>query len=75
MPACPPLPPWHDIYRAAILELDPNKIPTRIERARRSLAERLRQLDPQHPDERSEMDRALNALRMLALLDQTSSAA
>jgi hypothetical protein len=50
-------------------------MPARIECARRSLAERLRQVDPQRPDERSEMDRALNALRMLVLLDQTSNAA
>ncbi len=75
MSACPPLPAWHDIYRAAILEPDSYKMPARIECARRSLLERLRQLDAQRPDERSEMDRALIALRMLALLDQTSNAA
>jgi hypothetical protein len=66
-----PPPPWHDVYRAAILEPDQHKIPIRIECARRNLTERLQQLDPQRPEERCEVDRALNALRMLALLDKT----
>ena len=66
---------WHDSYQAAILESDRDKVPGKVECARRKLVERLRQLDAQRPDERWEMDRLLNALRMLALLDKTSDAA
>ena len=71
MSAPSPRPLWHELYQAAILELDRDKIPLLVERARRNLADRLRELDPQVPDQRSELNRALNALRMLALLDKT----
>jgi hypothetical protein len=71
MSARPTQPAWHDMYQAAISEPDRHKIHGRVERARRDLVERLRQLDPQCPDERWELDRALNALRMLALLATT----
>jgi hypothetical protein len=62
---------WHHVYQEAILELDDRKVPGLIERARKYLAKDLPQLDPQIPDQRRELDRALNALRMLALLDKT----
>ena len=75
MAAHPQLPPWHDVYRAAILEPDHDKIPIRIKSARKNLVERLRELDPQRPEQRWELDRALSALRMLALLAKTSNAA
>jgi len=75
MSARPVLPPWHTVYQEAILEPDRDKVHGLVESARRNLVDRLRQLDPQHPDERWEMDRALNALRMLALLDKTTKAA
>lgn len=74
MSSSPPRPSWHELYQAAILELDHDKIPPLVERARTNLADRVRQLDPQVPDERSELNRALNALRMLALLDKTMTA-
>jgi hypothetical protein len=67
--------PWHKIYQEAILEPDCGKVRGRVEYARKSLVERLRQLDQRCPDERWELDRLLNALRMLALLDKTSNAA
>jgi len=71
-----PHPPWHDVYRAAILEPEHRKIPVRIECARKNLTERLRQLETRNtPDEHWEVDRALNALRMLALLEKHSNAA
>jgi hypothetical protein len=69
------LPTWHNTYAAAILEPDRDKVPGRVESARKHLVDRLRELDPQRPGERSELDRALNALKMLALLDQTTKAA
>ncbi len=65
--------PWHQIYQAAILEPDRHKIPDRIETARTGLAERQRQLNPNLAEERWELDRVSNALRMLALLDKVSS--
>jgi hypothetical protein len=74
MSARPPLPPWQSVYQEAILEPDRHKVSGRVENARNNLVERLRQLDPQRPDERWEVDRALNALRMLALLDKTNAA-
>jgi hypothetical protein len=67
-------PSWHDVYQAAILEPDRQKIPGRVQCARRDLAERWRELDPKLPDQRWELDRISNALRMLALLDKTSGA-
>ncbi len=67
-------PSWHDVYQAAILEPDRLKVPGRVQSARRNLAERWRELDPKLPDERWELDRISNALRMLALLDKTSAA-
>ena len=75
MSAVPSPFPWHDVYQAAILETDRRKMPMRIECARRTLLERVRRLDPQRPDDRWELDRALHALRMLALLGKTSNAA
>jgi hypothetical protein len=74
MSARRPLPPWQTVYQAAILEPDRDKVPSRVENARKTLGDRLRELDPQRPDERWEVDRALNALRMLALLDKTTDA-
>jgi hypothetical protein len=35
---------WHGLYRAALFEADANKLPTRIEEARRALADRARGL-------------------------------
>jgi hypothetical protein len=67
-------PVWHDVYKAAILESDRRKIPGRVESARKNLVERWRELDPKLPDQRWELDRISNALRMLALLDKTSAA-
>jgi len=65
---------WHDVYQAAILESDRQQVSVRVQSARSDLAERLRHLDPQHPEERCELDRIANALRMLALLDKTTAA-
>jgi hypothetical protein len=69
-----PHPSWQDVYQAAILEPDRLKVPTRVQCARENLTERWRELDPKLPDQRWELDRISNALRMLALLDKTSAA-
>ena len=71
MSAQPPLPPWHDVYQAAIFESDRLNVSKRVEIARQNLKDRVRQLDPQRQEERWELDKALNALRMLSLLDHT----
>ncbi|MGA2353348.1 MAG: hypothetical protein ABSG02_02560 [Terriglobales bacterium] len=67
-------PSWQGVYQAAILEPDRQKIPGRVQCARKNLAERWRELDPKLPEQRWELDRISNALRMLALLDRTSGA-
>jgi hypothetical protein len=69
-----PHPSWQDVYQAAILEPDRLKVPGRVQCARKNLAQRWRELDPKLPDQRWELDRISNALRMLALLDKTSTA-
>ena len=69
-----PFPSWQDVYQAAILEPDRLKVPARVQCARRNLADRWRELDPRLPDQRWELDRITNALRMLALLDRTLAA-
>ncbi len=69
--AARPLPGWHNSYQAALFELDREKVPNRIELARKSLVERLRELDTHSTDQRGEVDRILNALRMLELLNHT----
>jgi hypothetical protein len=38
------IPNWHGLYKAALSESDANKLPTRIEEARRALIARVREL-------------------------------
>jgi hypothetical protein len=66
-----PLPPWHDCYRAAILESDNNQLPGKISVAVDTLMYYLKgaPIDA----ERRERDRILHALRMLELLRKVSS--
>ncbi len=66
---------WQTDYQAAIVELDHDQLPIRIDCARRSIEERLRQLDLHRADEREERDRALGALHMLAILETTTMVA
>lgn len=54
---------WQNLYRAALIEPDPNRLYSRIELARRAIHARLRELDGSGDTrEREQLDRALHAL-------------
>lgn len=61
-------PYWEPQYQAAMLELDPSKLPQRILAAHIAISERLRILAQDHfgtPEERAAIADALNGLAML----------
>jgi hypothetical protein len=61
-------PDWESKYKAAMLELDPAKLPERIALARKAIGERKNALAQDHfgtPKERQAMTDALNGLAML----------
>jgi hypothetical protein len=56
-------PTWRELYEAAILELDSDKLNERVEAARRAVHQRMTSQDePVTPEERDKLD---DALRML----------
>jgi hypothetical protein len=57
-----PDPTWQALYRAALIESDPSKLNGRIEAARRSIRQRLEQIDDSDPRERQQLNDALGAL-------------
>lgn len=59
--------PWFDAYRAAILELDLQKLPERINAAREAVRSRLKDIegDSNHHAERRQIEDALGDLRVL----------
>ncbi len=58
---------WRQLYRAALLELDPVLLPVRVKAAENAINARLR--DAQIPrDEHRDIDDALSALRRLKQL-------
>ncbi len=58
-----PDPTWQALYRAALVESDPIKLNGRIEAARRSIHQRLEQMeDSGDTRERQQLDDALRAL-------------
>ena len=59
--------PWFEVYRAAMLELDPQKLPGRIVAAKEAVQLRLTDLqgDTDHHEERQQMEDALRNLRVL----------
>lgn len=64
----PNSPTWHALYKAALFENDPHKIPDRIHRAERVLIQRARELFIASKDkfeERQAIEHALYALRAL----------
>ena len=64
----PSSPTWHALYREALFENDPHKIPDRILRAERVLIQRARELFIAPKDrfkERQDIEHALYALRAL----------
>jgi len=59
---------WRDLYRAAILELNPTKLPQRILDAETSLIARARELfqdGGSNPEETEDLDDAMYALKAL----------
>jgi hypothetical protein len=56
---------WQELYKAAILELDPEQLQTRVEAAEGAIAARVSLGVQISRDERRSMDDALSALRML----------
>ena len=65
--ALPPhAPAWKQLYECAILELDKNKLPSRIAEARRAMYERLQEiLTCSSVAEHRALNNALSSLRIL----------
>jgi hypothetical protein len=57
-----PDPTWQALYRAALVEPDPVKLNARIEAARRSIRQRLEQIEDSDARERQQLNDALGAL-------------
>jgi len=56
---------WLDVYRAAVMEFDRDKLPTSIEAAERAIHQRLRGLPIAKSKEHRELRDALNSLAVL----------
>ena len=58
---------WFEVYKAALLELDPQKLPERIGAAKEKVRLRLEEIrgDSDHHAERQQIEDALNSLRVL----------
>jgi hypothetical protein len=57
---------WHDLYQAAMLELDDGKLPVRISAARHAILDRAKEIPTASPnDERQALNDALRALSVL----------
>lgn len=59
--------PWFEVYRAAMLELDSERLPERIVAAKEALRLRLKEIqgDTDHHAERQQIEDALSSLRTL----------
>ena len=59
--------PWFEVYKGAVLELDPQKLPERIVAAKEAMQLRLKEIqgDTDHHAEREQMEDALSILRTL----------
>jgi hypothetical protein len=68
-----PEPTWQELYKAALLDFDPEKLNARVEAARRAVRERLNGKDETITHE--EQDKLADALRMLYLLTRGSGSA
>ena len=69
--------PWKDLYREAILELDPAKLQTKIALARATIQQRLDEIktarDAQAMEERHAIADALHNLRTIQTIESKSS--
>lgn len=59
---------WVEPYRAAVLEMNPAKVATRISAAKSAIKARIAEIES-HPD-KHELDALQDALRVLFLLDK-----
>jgi hypothetical protein len=59
---------WLDIYRAAVMEFDREKLPASIDVAEKAMQERLRGLPIANSREHRELKDALNSLAVLRKL-------
>ena len=59
--------PWFEVYKAAVLELDPQKLPESIVAAKEAVRLRLKEIqgDTDHHAERQQIEDALSSLRTL----------
>jgi hypothetical protein len=60
--------PWEDLYRAAIVETDDKRMPTRVHEAKSAIDSRLHDLQFDHggtPEEREAITDALQGLNVL----------
>jgi len=59
--------PWFEVYKAAMLEVDPRKLPHRTVAAKKAVESRLKEIqgDTDHRAERRQIEDALNSLRTL----------
>ena len=62
---------WRQLYRAAILELDPSKLPVRIEEASNALIVRARELFHEAGDNGEETENLSDAMYALRALRST----
>jgi hypothetical protein len=60
---------WRELYKAALFETDTNKIPSRIEEARRALVFRSRELFKTSPNDDGETEAIEDALYALQALE------
>jgi hypothetical protein len=59
---------WQDLYKAAVLELNPQELPLRIDAAEKAIRQRIAQLpldDSSSPAERLVLEDAVRLLHML----------
>ena len=65
------IPNWHGLYKAVLFESDANKLPTRIEEARRALMGRVRELTERPPNYDGETHSIEDALYVLHAMEST----
>jgi hypothetical protein len=67
--ATPPPTSWRDLYKAALFESDPSRLPSRIASAEKALVLRARELfqfPEEHIEEQHALDDAMYALHVLS---------
>jgi hypothetical protein len=63
--------PWRDVYKEALLELDPIKLPERVDAAHRAIRDRI--AEDREPLSKRELDDIDGALRILNFLTREAA--